>query len=254
MTTTTRVPVRRSVDRPVVFASLGAVTVIAWSVALQVAAAMRMPGGMTVTSPSVTLVMAMWVAMMVGMMVPSASPMVLAFAGWTRRDANEGGRVTRVAAFVCGYVLVWSFFSVFAATVQVVLDRVDVLSAMGVISRPVVGGSVLVAAGAFQVSPWKGSCLARCRSPIGFLVAEWRPGAGGAVLMGARHGLYCLGCCWMLMAVLFVVGTMHVVWMAILGGFVLAEKVAPRLWQVDRVGAILLVGWGTWALVTELPW
>ena len=97
---------------------------------------------------------------------------------------------------------------------------------MGATSRPALGGAVLVLAGVFQVTPWKESCLRRCRTPVGFLIAEWRDGAGGA-LVGIRHGAYCLGCCWALMGVLFVVGTMHLVWMAAIAGLILADKVAP---------------------------
>jgi len=145
-------------------------------------------------------------------------------------------------------VLVWLGFSVLAATLQVALERAGMLTTMGATSQPVLGGAVLVAVGLFQVTPWKESCLRRCRTPIGFLVAEWRDGARGGLIMGVHHGAYCLGCCWALMAVLFVVGTMHLVWMAGIAAFVLAEKIAPRVLRVRFAAAVALVGWGVLTL------
>jgi predicted metal-binding membrane protein len=192
----------------------------------------------------------MWAAMMVGMMVPSATPMVVAYADWARRGSISGRRTAAVASFLSGYVLVWLGLSVLAAMLQSALERVGVLTATGAISRPALGGTVLLLAGLFQVTPWKESCLRRCRTPVGFLIAEWRDGSKGAVVMGVRHGVYCLGCCWLLMAVLFVVGTMHVVWMAAVAGFVLAEKLAPRSLRVSYVAAAVLVGSGAWILLS----
>lgn len=153
-----------------------------------------------------------------------------------------------VGSFLSGYVLVWVGFSLIAAVLQLVLDRVGALTATDATSS-VVGGTLLVAAGVFQVTPWKESCLSRCRTPVGFLIAEWRDGAGGALIMGIRHGAYCLGCCWALMGVLFVVGTMHLGWMAAIAAFVLLEKVAPRVLRVRYVAAAVLVGWGASTLL-----
>jgi predicted metal-binding membrane protein len=120
---------------------------------------------------------------------------------------------------------------------------------MGATTAPALGGAVLVAAGVFQVTPWKESCLQRCRTPVGFLISEWRDGARGGLIMGVRHGAYCLGCCWALMAVLFVVGTMYLVWMAAIAGFVLLEKVAPRVLRVRYAAATILIGWGAVTLL-----
>ncbi len=211
---------------------------------------MGMASAMPSAGRQFVLVSAMWAAMMVGMMVPSATPMVVAYTDWTRRGPTRGNRLGATASFLSGYVLVWLGFSLLAAILQMTLQGAGLLTAMGATSRPALGGAVLVLAGLFQVTPWKQSCLRGCRSPIGFLIAEWRDGARGGLIMGVRHGAYCLGCCWALMAVLFVVGTMHLVWMAAITGFILAEKVAPRALRVRYAAAAALVGWGTLTLLT----
>ena len=244
-------------DRTAVLAALAGTTAIAWIGTVRLATgstmavdSMDMTSTMPSSRPQLALVCAMWAAMMVGMMVPSATPMVVAFADWTRGDGTRGSRPAAVASFLGGYVLVWLGFSVLAATLQIGLERVALLTPMGALSTSAVGGTVLVLAGAFQVTPWKRACLGRCRTPVGFLIAEWRDGSRGAVVMGLRHGFYCLGCCWLLMAVLFVVGTMHLVWMAAVAGFVLVEKLAPPRLRVSYAAAVFLVGWGAWTLVT----
>ena len=246
----------RRVDRTAVVASLAAVTAVAWIVTVQLTAGMQMhveSMDMASTMPSaghqLLLASAMWAAMMVGMMVPSATPMVAAYAEWTRRSPSHGSRTVAVASFLAGYLIVWLAFSVVAAVLQVALQQAGVLTAASATVRPVLGGTLLVLAGLFQLTRWKQSCLRSCRTPFGFLIAQWRDGASGALAMGLRHGVYCLGCCWPLMATLFVVGTMHLGWMGAIALFVLAEKVAPRPLHIRHVGAAVLVGWGAWTLV-----
>lgn len=255
MTATSSVRLSQRVDRAAVLGSLAGITVIAWMFTVQIAGSMSMPAGamdMASAMPSggvqLVLVAAMWAAMMVGMMVPSAAPMIVTYTDWTRRGST-GSRMAAIASFLSGYVVVWLGFSLVGAILQVALERAGLLSPMGAASRPAVGGAVLVLAGIFQVTPWKESCLQRCRTPVGFLVAEWRDGAIGGLVMGIRHGAYCLGCCWALMTVLFVVGTMHLVWMAVIAGFVVAEKVVPRALRLHYAAAALLVGWGVWMLL-----
>lgn len=248
-------------NRTATVAALAAVTIVAWLLTMQVASTMRassasMENGMGTATPWTSqhlwLVSAMWAAMMVGMMVPSATPMVVAFTAWASRGDKRGNQPFAVAWFVAGYLIVWVGFSLVAASIQVTLEWAGVLSGMGVISRPVLAGTVLVLAGAFQVSPWKESCLRSCRTPVGFLISEWRDGPKGAAIMGIRHGLYCLGCCWALMAVLFVVGTMSLVWMAIIAGFVLVEKIAPPWTRTRYLAAASLVAWGVWTIASTL--
>jgi len=248
--------VGRRVDRTAVYVGLSGVTAVAWIVTVQLAAGMRTPAesmdmasAMPSTGRQFLLTAAMWAAMMVGMMVPSATPMVVAHAEWTR--ASNGNRMLAVTSFLAGYLVVWSAFSLLAASLHVALDRAGLITSMGAVARPAVGGTLLVIAGLFQLSPWKESCLRACRTPFGFLVGEWRDGARGALTMGIRHGAFCLGCCWLLMAVLFVVGTMHLGWMAAIALFVLVEKIAPRWLRIGHAGATVLIGWGTWTLLTS---
>jgi predicted metal-binding membrane protein len=146
--------------------------------------------------------------------------------------------------FVLGYLLVWGGFSVAAALAQWGLHAAALLSATLTTTSPLVGGGLLIAAGAWQLTPLKQACLARCRHPVAWLMTEWRDGAGGALAMGARHGAYCLGCCWALMGLLFVAGVMNLLWVAAITAFVLVEKVAPGGVWVGRATSILLIAAG----------
>jgi len=184
---------------------------------------------------------AMWTVMMVGMMAPSAAPMLLLFAA-ARAGRSNRGLPLKTLAFALGYIAVWASFSVGATAAQWGLHQAAMLSAVMASSSGRVSGAILMAAGAYQLTPWKSKCLTHCRSPLGFLMADWRDGTGGAFRMGFRHGAYCLGCCWALMCVLFVVGVMNLVWVAALTGFVLIEKTGPAGAIVARVaGAGMIV-------------
>ena len=159
--------------------------------------------------------------------------------------------VPAVPSFGLGYLMVWLAFSACATAAQWALHDGALLSPTMATSSTPVAGVILVAAGAYQLTPLKTGCLARCRSPLGFLMSNWRDGSSGAFLMGFRHGLFCLGCCWALMAVLFVVGVMNLAWVGVLTLFILAEKIGPTGARVSRVGgaillalgAVLLSGW-----------
>ena len=182
----------------------------------------------------------MWVVMMIGMMTPSAAPMLLLFSG-TVAARQERGVPVSVLAFASGYLAVWTGFSVVATLAQWALHETAMLSAAMRTSNALVGGSILIAAGLYQLTPLKTACLTHCRSPLGFLMTGWRAGRAGAVRMGAHHGVYCLGCCWALMAVLFVVGVMSLLWVAILAAVVLLEKAGPRGLIVARAGGAVMV-------------
>lgn len=186
---------------------------------------------------------AMWSVMMVGMMLPSASPMVLTFSSLNRRYSVDH-RFTRTGLFVLGYVVVWTGYAALAAAAQGALQATAMLSPMGSSMSPYLAGGLLLVAGVFQWTPLKQACLDRCRTPVGFLMAEWRPGPGGALKMGLRHGAYCAGCCWALMALMFVLGVMNLLWMAALAAFMLIEKVVPAGHRVDQAAGALLVLWG----------
>jgi predicted metal-binding membrane protein len=165
--------------------------------------------------------------MMVGMMLPSATPATLVYTAVARKAAREGTPVAPVAAFVLGYLTMWTLFSAGATVAQWGLERAALLSPMLVSNSAVLGGALLVAAGAYQLTPWKDACLEHCRSPAHFVAQHWRPGTGGALRMGMEHGAYCLGCCWVLMGLLFFGGVMNLLWIAAIALFVLLEKVLP---------------------------
>jgi predicted metal-binding membrane protein len=188
----------------------------------------------------------MWVAMMVAMMLPSALPMILLFAGTQRERAR---RPAAVAAFTAGYVVVWGGFSVAAVVLQALLqERMLVSSTLATTSAPL-GAGILALAGIYQLTPLKQACLVRCRSPLGFLLARWRDGLGGALAMGLRHGAFCLGCCWALMALLFVGGVMNLAWVAVLTVFVLAEEIAARGPWLSRASGVVLLAWAGWLAI-----
>ncbi|MEH2475536.1 putative metal-binding membrane protein [Nitrobacteraceae bacterium AZCC 2161] len=191
------------------------------------------------------LVFTMWWVMMIAMMVPSATPMVLLF---TTIKCKQGASVrpsVEAWIFLGGYLLIWAGFSFVAALAQWGLERVGLLSMAMASASTVLGGVVLIAAGLYQFTPIKSACLRYCQSPVLFLSQHWRPGAVGALLMGLRHGSYCLGCCWFLMALLFVSGVMNLVWIAGIALYVAFEKLLPLGHRLSRATGVALVVWGT---------
>lgn len=195
----------------------------------------------------VFLAFAMWAVMMVGMMTPSAAPVALLFAGM-RRGVGAHPLPAVVVAFGAGYLLIWVFFSAVAALAQWPLHQAALLSPMMTTSSARLGGAILIAAGIYQLTPLKGTCLTHCRSPLGFLMSHWRDGTAGALRMGVAHGTYCLGCCWALMGVLFVVGVMNLLWVAALAIFVLMEKVGPAGMLVARAAGVAIIAAGVYRL------
>jgi predicted metal-binding membrane protein len=179
---------------------------------------------------------------MVGMMLPSAAPMVLIYAQVARKAQRDGSVLPPAAVFVAGYVIAWTLFSAGATLAQWALDRAALLSPMWEANSTRLGAAILVAAGLYQLTPWKNACLAHCQSPVFYFAQHFRPGARGAIGLGFRHGLYCLGCCGVLMGLLFVGGVMNLLWIAGLAIFVLAEKVIPAgPWGARVAGVALLV-------------
>jgi predicted metal-binding membrane protein len=205
--------------------------------------AMGMSMQMPWTAADVGLTIVMWSVMMVGMMAGSAFPVLLLIA--RGRAARASGRAGRhVAVFAAGYLVVWIGFSVVAALAQWVLHEAALLSPMMTTASPQLGGAILIAAGVYQLTPMKGACLTHCRSPLGFLMGHWRDGLSGAFQMGLHHGLFCLGCCWALMCVLFVVGVMNLIWVAAITAFVLLEKVGPGGVWVARFAGVAMIAIG----------
>jgi len=195
-----------------------------------------------------TAMFAMWSVMMVAMMLHSATPMILLYAKINRNRMLQGRTGEPVGLFIGGYLLVWIGFSVFPTLLNWGLHLGGNLTSMMGRATPVMAGITLLAAGLFQWTPLKYACLNHCRSPIGFLMAHWREGRVGAFRMGTQHGLYCLGCCWLLMALLFVPGVMNLLWIAALTLFVLAEKVAPAGHRLGRIAGLFMIAWGGWLI------
>jgi predicted metal-binding membrane protein len=234
---------------------LAAVTAVSWLYLFRLAqdmdgmghcAEMMMPGA---DGMSIGWILAMWVVMMVAMMVPTAAPMTLLYARFCRGHSPSVPAVLPTSLFLVGYVVAWTLFSAAATALQVGLQRIAVMSLMDMkLVSPAAGGVILIVAGLFQWTSWKNACLSRCRSPIGFFMTEWRDGTGGAFVMGLHHGLFCLGCCWALMLLLFVLGTMNMLWIAALTALVLIEKVAPHGDLVARAVGVAMVGVGMWMI------
>ncbi|MEP7208474.1 MAG: DUF2182 domain-containing protein [Casimicrobiaceae bacterium] len=189
----------------------------------------------------------MWVVMMIGMMAPAAAPVLHLYA---RAQAGRGrSPVGPTLWFASGYALAWTAFSGVATLAQWLLHHAALLSPTLAASSPILGGVLLCAAGAYQFTPLKRMCLTHCRSPLGFLLSRWRDGPLGALGMGLRHGGYCLGCCWALMALLFVAGVMNLLWVAALALLVLVEKATPRGLVVGRVAGAVMLGVGIGVLL-----
>lgn len=194
------------------------------------------------------LIFLMWTVMMVAMMLPSALPTILIFHQAVRNDPKVGSPSWRMFAFVAGYILAWSGFSVAATLLQWGLAEAALLSPMMVSASPWLGGGLLIVAGVYQWTPIKHACLRHCRSPLAFLMEHWQPGMPGALRLGLRHGLYCVGCCWALMLLLFVGGVMSLLWIGAITAFVLIEKLAPYGAQGGRLSGLALVIAGVWVL------
>lgn len=187
------------------------------------------------------LLFAMWLVMMVGMMLPSAAPTALLYAMVVRKDPAGGAPLARVNAFLSGYLLCWAAFSAAATVLQWGLNAASWLSPMMELRHRPLSAAVLIAAGLYQLTPFKRSCLRHCRSPAAFISRQWHPGIAGALRMGAVHGLYCLGCCWALMLLLFAGGVMNLLCIALLTLLVLLEKWAPFGQRTAALAGVVLI-------------
>ena len=239
-------------DRIIIASCIVLITLLAWTHLFQLdrqmssadaMAQMGMAVSASWTARDFLLTFAMWSVMMIGMMLPTALPVLLLFA--RMRAGREHTRApVSTAMFGLGYAIVWIGFSALAATLQLLLHEAALLSSAMVLRSSLVSGAVLIAAGIYQLTPAKSKCLTKCQSPLGFLLANWREGARGALELGTRHGLYCLGCCWALMCVLFVVGVMNLAWVAALTAFILIEKFGPAGVRLARVSGVMIVALG----------
>jgi predicted metal-binding membrane protein len=259
-------------DRLVVAGALGVIAALAWGYVLWLAADMDMggmemtgfrmiPAGMGIMAPTnapwsaieFAFVFAMWAVMMVGMMAPSAAPMILLYARVGRQGKSAGEPLAATTWFTAGYFLAWVSFSLVATFLQWGFERAALLDARMATASNVLGGIVLVAAGVYQWTPLKDVCLVQCRTPLQFLMRHggFRGDVPGCVLLGLRHGAYCVGCCWVLMTLLFVGGVMNVLWIALLALLVLLEKLTPCGRWIARIAGVACVAAGVWMLLSS---
>jgi predicted metal-binding membrane protein len=257
-------------DRIIVAAALAALTAFAWTYVLSLAADMDMggmgmtgfrmvPAGIGMMAPALApwqaiefvYVFAMWAVMMVGMMTPSAAPMILIYARVGRQASARGKPFAATGWFATGYLLAWVGFALVATAAQWALDRTALLDPKMASASQVFGGIVLIAAGIYQWTPLKDRCLAHCQSPLLFIQRQggFHRDPSGSLRLGLRHGAYCVGCCWVLMALLFVGGVMNVLWIATISAFVLIEKIVPVGRLISRIAGAGFVAAGTWLVV-----
>jgi predicted metal-binding membrane protein len=195
----------------------------------------------------------MWAVMMVGMMAPSAAPMLLMYARVARQAKSAGKPLAATGWFAAGYFLAWAGFSLAATLAQWVLERAALLDARMASANVLLGAVVLIAAGIYQWTPIKNACLVQCQTPLGFLMSHggFRSDVRGCLYLGLLHGIYCVGCCWVLMALLFVLGVMNVLWIALLALLVLLEKLTPWGRWVARLAGALCIGAGVWMVTFQ---
>jgi predicted metal-binding membrane protein len=247
-------------DKVTVVFCMATVTLIAWVYMIRMAFEMT-EAGMSVSDPCMVdwslrdfrMIFSMWSMMMVAMMLPTVAPIILIFSAVNRQRSNERNPLIPTGLFLLAYLFVWVAYSALATFAQWGLHASAILSHSMTINSPILGGAFFLAAGVFQWTPFRDACMSHCRSPIGFVLTEWREGKRGAMIMGLKHGTFCVGCCWMLMALSFVLGAMNMLWMAMLTIFMFLEKVIwpTNIW-VSRIAGVALATWGLWIISRSL--
>jgi predicted metal-binding membrane protein len=240
-------------ERWIVLAALALVAATGLFATLRLGDMLMMPSafaGGAIVYP--LLLFIMWWTMMMAMMLPSAAPAILTFGAISRKLAEKGAPAVPLAVFVAGYAAIWTSFAAAAVALQLLLSQTIALSMMMAVTSAVVGGGLLVAAGLYQMSPLKSACLRKCQMPMMYFARNWQRGYLGALRMGLSHGLYCLGCCWVLMGLLFYGGVMELRWIVGLALYVAAEKLIPAGNRLSHFTGILLIGWGAWTVYRAL--
>lgn len=242
-------------ERLVVAIALGVLTLLAWSYLVitgtsrHVDMPMSLPASGEWGLDMAAISALMWCVMMVAMMLPSASPMILTYTRVHQQRMAHGRAIAPTWCFIAGYLATWMGFGLLAAATQWGLQQSTLISSTMGKAGPSLGGGLLILAGSFQFSQLKRACLSKCRSPLSFLMTEWRDGTAGALTMGIRHGAYCIGCCWALMLLMFVGGVMSLAWMAALALLFLMEKLVPHAHHVSRLIGGLLIAAGLGILI-----
>jgi len=250
-------------DRAVVIGALAALTALAWAYTIWLARSLDM-GGMAMgvmlapafkpwTGTDFAVTFVMWAVMMIGMMTPSAAPMILIYTRVGRQAGSQGEPLAATGFFAGGYLFAWTAFSLAATLGQWLLERAALMTHMMATISHVLGAIVLIMAGVFQWTPVKDVCLKHCQSPLSFILQYgFRNDTWGSLSLGFRHGIYCVGCCWALMALLFAGGVMNIIWIAGLTIFVLLEKAIPFGRIISRTAGAGLFAWGAWLLTAAV--
>jgi predicted metal-binding membrane protein len=238
---------RRSFRQGVVAALVG-VSLVAW--ALVVARMRGMDDGPGTDLGSLGWYLGIWVTMMAAMMLPSATPMVLFFSKISEQSSRRPALATSL--FVVGYLIAWSAYGLVAFAIFRLVRTLDPPFLAWDRAGTEIAGAAIVLAGIYQLTPFKRTCLSKCRTPLGFVMHHWRDGVSGAVRMGVVHGGWCIGCCWALMVLLFAVGVMSITWMILVAAIVFAEKVLPVGERLAHLIAVVLIAFGVW--VATAPW
>lgn len=242
----------RSWDLMLLWLSLIIVVSLAWTYLALLArnmSAMDISGMRAWAFKDYLMMFVMWTVMMIGMMVPTSIRAVKIYAGIARQVENSSKGVAATVWFVLGYVLVWTGFSMVAALLQGMLNTLGLLSPMMVSTSSYLGAGLLIGAGLYQLTPWKDACLNHCQTPAMYLAGRFGPRVIDGIKLGIQHGAYCLGCCWLLMSLLFVGGVMNLLWIAAITGLVFLEKLLPVKLKLTRISAVLMIGCGTIYLI-----
>ena len=244
-------------DRAIVLGGIVGLTALAWLDLWRRAGGMVMDAGLPPHTAwsfaDLGAAAVMWGVMMIAMMLPSAVPMLLLFSSVQRKRRAQGAAVVPTGLFAAGYLLIWLAWSGLAAALQWALQGLLLLSPHLMTTSTLLGAGFVLMAGLYQFTPWKDACLVQCQSPLAFLLTKWREGPRGTLRMGLHHGAYCVGCCWALMALLFVGGVMDLLWVAGLAVFVLLEKAVARGPWISRVSGVALILWALYLLRSGLP-
>ena len=240
-------------DRRVVLAALVFVTALGLWATFHTGDALMSPASPAPgTMAYAVLLFIMWWTMMLAMMLPSAAPAILTYAAVSRKFSQQGAATAPLALFAAGYAAIWTGFSAATVALQMSVEQFVPLTGMMAVISTTLGAALLIAAGLYQLSPLKQACLRKCQTPLMFFAHNWRKGYGGALRMGLSHGLYCLGCCWVLMGLLFYGGVMELSWIVGLALYVAAEKLLPASTRLSRFTGIFLIGWGLWTASTSI--
>jgi len=246
-------------DRLIIISSLFIISLLAWVYIIYLYKQMAvmnmdalffaMPMTPSWTMTDFALLFLMWFVMMIAMMTPAVAPLILIFAMVNRQRKQQNRPFVNTAYLMTGYFVVWAAFSLAATSLQWLLQQISMLNPEMKTTNKILGSVILIATGIFQFTAFKHTCLQYCRTPIEFVHRHWKEGKPGALRMGIQNGFYCLGCCWMLMVVLFVAGIMNLLWVAIIALFVLIEKISSQTKWISYVAGFVLILYGVLFLI-----